>query len=81
MEKDILVKDDWQSCVDFHGHICPGLAIKAVQIGMRELREWCAQQGVDIGEVVAIVQNDACGVSGPPCPIVGRVFSSGWASI
>lgn len=78
MEKDILIKDDWQRCVEFHGHICPGLAIgyKAAQIGMRELRAWCAQQGVDLGEVVAIVQNDACGVDAVQV-LTGCTFGKG----
>lgn len=34
-----MVNDDWQRCVAFHGHVCPGLAIgyKAVQIALGEL--------------------------------------------
>lgn len=50
----------WKKCVDFHGHVCPGLAIgfKAAMIGLKAL-------GVDRAEdeeLVAIVENDACGV-------------------
>jgi formylmethanofuran dehydrogenase subunit E len=54
------VKNDWEKCVEFHGHICPGLAIgyRAAKIGLQELS---ARRSLD-EELVAIVENDACGV-------------------
>ncbi|WP_302049322.1 FmdE family protein [Desulfosporosinus nitroreducens] len=37
MEKQIQM--DWERCVEFHGHICPGLAIgfQAAQIALKVL--------------------------------------------
>ncbi|MDR3544029.1 MAG: FmdE family protein [Desulfosporosinus sp.] len=36
---DELVQRDWDRCVEFHGHICPGLAIgfQAAQIALKVL--------------------------------------------
>ena len=53
-------KSDWEKCVEFHGHICPGLAMgyRAATIGLREL---ATRRALD-EELVAIVENDACGV-------------------
>ncbi len=53
-------KSDWEKCVEFHGHTCPGLAIgyRAAKIGMQEL---AGRRALD-EELVAIVENDACGV-------------------
>ena len=51
---------DFQKCVDFHGHICPGLAIgyRAAKEGLTRLRETRAPDE----ELVAIVGTHACGV-------------------
>ncbi len=53
-------KTDWEKAVEFHGHSCPGLAIgyRVAKIALRELAE---SRAVD-EELVAIVENDACGV-------------------
>jgi formylmethanofuran dehydrogenase subunit E len=53
-------KSDWEKCVEFHGHICPGVAMgyRAAKIGLQELS---ARRALD-EELVAIVENDACGV-------------------
>ncbi len=53
-------KGDWEKCSEFHGHVCPGLAIgyRAAKIGLQEL---AARRALD-EELVAIVENDACGV-------------------
>ncbi|NLC76328.1 MAG: formylmethanofuran dehydrogenase [Clostridia bacterium] len=50
----------WEKSVAFHGHICPGLAIgfKAAQVGLNALGVARAEDE----ELVAIVENDACGV-------------------
>jgi formylmethanofuran dehydrogenase subunit E len=50
---------DFQKCVDFHGHICPGLAIgyHAAMAGMA----WLKQNRAQDEELVAIVETDACG--------------------
>ena len=53
-------KSDWEKCADFHGHICPGLAIgyRAAEIGLQEL----ATIRSDDEELVAIAETDACGI-------------------
>ncbi len=53
-------KGDWEKCVVFHGHSCPGLAVgyRAAKIGLQEL----AGHRAEDEELVAIVENDACGV-------------------
>ncbi len=58
-EKREFIPEDFRRCVDFHGHICPGLAIgyRAAKAGM----EWLAAKRAEDEEVVAIVETDACG--------------------
>lgn len=48
-----------QRVVDFHGHMCPGLAmgISAAQIALREIGPNAKDE-----EVVAVVETDMCGV-------------------
>lgn len=50
----------WEKCVEFHGHTCPGLAVgyKAALIALEELGIARASDE----EMVAIVENDACGI-------------------
>jgi len=57
--KDPMSADDFQKCVDFHGHVCPGLVIGylAAKAGMERLREKRAEDE----ELIAIVETDACG--------------------
>ncbi|NTW05305.1 MAG: formylmethanofuran dehydrogenase, partial [Peptococcaceae bacterium] len=55
-----MEKSLWEKTVEFHGHICPGLAIgfRAVSLALEKL-----DYGRSIDEeLVAIVENDACGV-------------------
>lgn len=54
----ILASDLFKKCLDFHGHLCPGLALgyHAAQAGM----QWLAAQRAEDEEVVAIVETDAC---------------------
>lgn len=56
--KEIMESEEFKQCVDFHGHICPGLAIgfKAVKACMAELKETRAEDE----ELVAVVETDAC---------------------
>jgi len=58
--EDILASEDWQRCIAFHGHICPGIAIgyRAAQAGLAVLREKKAADE----ELVTILETDACGV-------------------
>jgi formylmethanofuran dehydrogenase subunit E len=50
---------DFEKCVEFHGHVCPGLSI-----GFRAARaamEWLKENRAEDEELVAIVETDACG--------------------
>jgi formylmethanofuran dehydrogenase subunit E len=51
--------EDFEKCVAFHGHICPGLAI-GLQAG-RVLMERLGVGRAGDEELVAFVENDACG--------------------
>lgn len=55
----ILASDLFKKCLDFHGHLCPGLSLgyQAAVAGM----EWLAARRAEDEEVVAIVETDACG--------------------
>ena len=57
--EDIIASEDFQKCVAFHGHLCPGLTMgyKASVAGLEWLK---AHRSVD-EEIVAIVETDACG--------------------
>jgi len=57
--EEIMASDDFKRCVDFHGHICPGVAIgfQAAQVLMKRLGVSRAPDE----ELVAVVENDACG--------------------
>lgn len=52
---------DWEKAVEFHGHICPGLAsgYRAAQAALRALG--ATGRAAD-EELVAIAETDACGV-------------------
>ena len=56
--EDILAQDDFQKCIDFHGHLCPGLSMgyRASLAGM----EWLRANRASDEEIVAIVETDAC---------------------
>lgn len=49
----------WEKAVDFHGHVCPGLAVgyRSAELALEKLG---ASRSAD-EELVAIVENDACG--------------------
>jgi len=55
-----MEKTDWEKVIEFHGHSCPGLAVgyRVAQIALRELASLRAEDE----ELVAVVENDACGV-------------------
>lgn len=50
----------WEKCVEFHGHICPGLTLgfKSTLLALEKLGVTRAQDE----ELIAIVENDACGI-------------------
>ena len=72
--KEILSKTDFQKCLDFHGHLCPGLStgyLASIE-GMKRLS---AQRSED-EEIVAIVETDACGTDAVQV-ITGCTFGKG----
>lgn len=56
--EEILWSEDFKKCIDFHGHICPGVTIgfQAARVLMERLE---VQKAPD-EELVAIVENDSC---------------------
>ncbi len=51
---------DFRQCIDFHGHVCPGLSIgyRAARAALDNLQSSRAEDE----ELLAIVETDACGV-------------------
>jgi formylmethanofuran dehydrogenase subunit E len=72
--KEVLSKDTFKKCLEFHGHLCPGLAIgyRAAEAGMEWLRE---KRSFD-EELVAIVETDACGADAVQV-LTGCTFGKG----
>ena len=64
----------FEEVVQFHGHVCPGLAIgyRMALAGLGALSEPKAEDE----EIVAIVENDACGVDALQY-LTGRTFGKG----
>jgi len=56
----ITTQNDWERCVEFHGHSCPGLAIgyRACEAAREKLH---LHFSID-EELVCVTENDACGV-------------------
>ena len=56
--ENMMTGDDFQKCVAFHGHLCPGLSLgyRAAKTAMARLAENRAEDE----EVVAILETDAC---------------------
>ena len=55
---EIVSSEQWKKSVDFHGHVCPGLAIgfKAAQAGLDHLKERRAEDE----ELITIIETNAC---------------------
>jgi formylmethanofuran dehydrogenase subunit E len=64
----------YQEIINFHGHECPGLAMgyKMATAAMKSLASLRAEDE----ELVAIVENDACGVDALQC-VTGCTFGKG----
>jgi formylmethanofuran dehydrogenase subunit E len=64
----------WNRCVEFHGHICPGLAIgfRACEIAINEMNIKFSSDE----ELVCVTENDACGVDAVQV-ITGCTFGKG----
>ncbi len=68
------LEEDWARCVGFHGHECPGLAIgfRAARAGLARFE---GARALD-EEIVAVVENDACGVDAVQV-LTGCTFGKG----
>ena len=65
---------DYQEIIAFHGHECPGLAV-GYRMAKTAMDELAALRSSD-EEIVAIVENDACGVDALQC-VTGCTFGKG----
>jgi formylmethanofuran dehydrogenase subunit E len=74
MQQSEDLNDDFQRCVSFHGHSCPGLALgyAAVRAASRALN---LERSPD-EEVVAVVENDSCAVDAVQV-LLGCTFGKG----
>ena len=61
----------YEEIIQFHGHDCPGLAMgyRMATVAMDKLDSFRAEDE----EIVAIVENDACGVDALQC-VTGCTF-------
>ncbi|MEN6375420.1 MAG: FmdE family protein [Smithella sp.] len=66
--------DDLKRCVEFHGHICPGL-IYGYRVAKEAMRILGIHRAVD-EEVVAICENDSCAVDAIQV-LLGTVIGKG----
>jgi Formylmethanofuran dehydrogenase subunit E len=66
----------WKKCAEFHGHVCPGLAIgyRATEIAMEKLGGNITRAADE--EMVCITENDACGADAVQI-ITGCTFGKG----
>jgi len=69
-----MEKTLWEKAVEFHGHVCPGLTVgfRAAEEALRRLE---VSQAKD-EELVAIVENEACGVDAVQV-LTGCTFGKG----
>ena len=72
--EEIFKSKDWQKCIEFHGHTCPGIAIgyRASKAGLKLLKE---NRALD-EELVTIVETDACGADAVQV-LTGCTFGKG----
>jgi len=70
----MAIPADLQRCIDFHGHLCPGLVVGycAAKVGMQRL---AADRSSD-EELISIVENDSCAVDAVQV-LTGCTFGKG----
>lgn len=74
MEGKFKMSDDLKKCVEFHGHICPGL-IYGYRVAKEAMTLLDLQRAVD-EEVVAVCENDSCAVDAIQV-LLGTVIGKG----
>jgi formylmethanofuran dehydrogenase subunit E len=74
MTQNAFANPDFRRCADFHGHVCPGLAIgyMATKAGLAQI----GQNRSEDEELVAVVETDACGVDAVQV-LAGCTFGKG----
>jgi formylmethanofuran dehydrogenase subunit E len=72
--RDDLWEADFQKCVEFHGHACPGLALGYV--AAKAALAWLGERRSEDEEIVAIVETDACGADALQV-VTGCTFGKG----
>jgi len=72
--KDVLSRKNFKKCVNFHGHLCPGLSMgyRAATAGL----DWLREKRAEDEELVAIVETDACGTDAVQV-VTGCTFGKG----
>ncbi len=72
--EEVVRTEEFKRCLDFHGHLCPGLSIgyRAAKAGL----EWLAENRAADEELVAVVENDACGTDAVQV-LTGCTFGKG----
>lgn len=72
--EQIIASEDFRKCLDFHGHLCPGLSIgyRAATAGLA----WLKERRAEDEELVAIVETDACGADAVQV-LTGCTFGKG----
>lgn len=69
-----LWDEEFQKCVEFHGHACPGLALGYV--AAKAAMAWLGERRSEDEEIVAIVETDACGADAVQV-VTGCTFGKG----
>ena len=74
VDERLFSSEDFNKCIDFHGHICPGIVIgyRASKAGM----EWLEENRASDEEIVSIVETNACGVDAVQV-LTGCTFGKG----
>jgi len=72
--EQVYDSEDFQKCITFHGHFCPGVSIgfRAAKAGL----DWLAENRSEDEQVVAVVENNACGVDAVQV-LTGCTFGKG----
>jgi len=72
--EEVMNSPDFRRSADFHGHVCPGLAI-GYRAAKAALEHFESRRSSD-EELVAVVENDACGVDAVQV-LTGCTFGKG----
>lgn len=73
-QEPTVYSEAFKKCLDFHGHMCPGLSIgyKAARAGL----DWLKENRAGDEEIVAIIETDACSADAVQV-VTGCTFGKG----